>query len=121
MPETVVAFALASALALLVRDEADDQYHFVVGLCEKEMFELAADEAQTFLERWPEHARADHARYRLASALFALDRLEDAAAHYRKLAGRAGFEFQAEAAFRLAECALRAERFDESTAALERV
>ncbi|MFG0316999.1 MAG: tetratricopeptide repeat protein, partial [Planctomycetota bacterium JB042] len=74
-----------------------------------------------FLKRWPDHERSDHARYRLATACFELDRFEDAIPHLRKLMIRAGFEFEAEAAFRLAECELRAKRYDRAISALERV
>lgn len=114
--------ALTAILLLLVpRDEADDQYQFIAGLCDKQMFELATEEAEKFLRRWPDHARSDHARYRLATALFEQDRFEDAVPHFRQLMIRSGFEFEAEAAFRLAECELRGERFDRAVSALERV
>ncbi|MBI4878736.1 MAG: tetratricopeptide repeat protein [Planctomycetes bacterium] len=109
------------ALLLPAPDEADDQYQFIAGLCEKGMYDMAVKEAEAFLKEHRGHAREAHARYRLATALFELERGAEAAPHFRRLLDLADFEFAAEAAFRLGECELRAGRFAEAEAALARV
>lgn len=99
---------LAAAPAAARADEGDEQYQFLAGLCEKGLWDLAAREGRTFLERHPRHARAELARYRLATALFELSRRQEAAAEYERLAARTDFEFAAESAFRLGQCRLEA-------------
>jgi cellulose synthase operon protein C len=89
-------------------DEGDEQYQFLAGLCDKGLWDLAAREGRTFLERFPRHGRSELARYRLATALFELGRRDEAAKEFATLARRAEFEFAAEVAFRLGQCALEA-------------
>lgn len=101
-------------------DDADDQYQFVAGLCEQGHHAMAIREARKFLEEYPRHAKADLARYRLASALFEVDEPDEAAPHYRTLAGREGFEYRAESWLRLGQCELREDRPKEAKVALER-
>ncbi len=103
------------------RDEADDEYQFIVGLCEKGMFELAEKEAAKFVEEHPSHPRKDAAVYRRASALFELGRGGEAAPLFRTLLSRSGFEFVTEAAFRLAQIDLDENRFDDAIAGFDRV
>lgn len=117
----MTALALLLPLLFAPLDEADDQYQVIVGLSNKKMFEMVVDEAQTFLRRHPDHERADHTRYRLGSALFELGRQKEAAPHFRKLLVIAGFEFEAEAAFRLGECELAVERHDQAISSFKRV
>ncbi len=100
--------------------QGDEQYQFLVGLCDKQMYEMAAKEGDKFLHDFPGHPKTDLARYRLASAQFELGKKSDAAANYRKLANVDGFEFAAEAAFRLGQCELEAKDFDAAIAALTR-
>ncbi len=113
-------FAVLSFFAS-AQDAADDQYQYVVGLAEKGLHDRVVKEAESFLAEHPRHAKSDHARYRLAAALFELKREEDALPHLRALAARRGFELESEVLFRLGQCELSAERFDAATGAFERV
>ena len=110
--------AAPAAPASAARDAGDEQYRFLAGLVEKELWDLAVKEGQAFLRAHPGHAKAPLARYRLATALFELERLEEAAPHYRTLAAARGFEYRAEAAFRVGQCDLAAGRLDEAREAL---
>ncbi len=118
MPSSLALLLLAASI---LRDEPGDQYQFIVGLVDKKMHEMVVAEAESFLSKWPRHEKAPLARYRLANALYDLDRFEDAAPHFRRLMIVNGFELEAESAFRLAECELRQDRFDAAKSALERV
>ncbi len=124
MAPTSKVAALCAALVLAVplrADDADDRYRFLAGLVEKGLNELAVDEARGFLEEYPRHPKADLARYRLASALFALGRLDEASPYYGELCSREDFEYRAECLFRSAQCALAADRLDEAHERLEAV
>lgn len=115
----VVAFTQFGHLARA--DEGDDQYAFVVGLCEKKMWDVAAREAGRFLDEFEGHGKTTHVRYRLATALFELDRAHEAIPHLDAVLAQSGFEFESEAAFRLAQCALAANELDRADAAIERL
>jgi TolA-binding protein len=97
----LVVLALPPAL-----DGADEQYAFISGLAEKGMHDRVVKEAESFLEQYPRHPKADSARYRLACALFELHDTNKAASEFEKLSARTGFEFEAEVAFRLGQCRL---------------
>lgn len=99
-------------------DEADERYKFIAGLCEQGHFEMAVEEATRFLEEHPRHAKASLARYRLASALFELDKPDAATPHYRVLSKLASFEYRAEALLRLGQCELLGERYERAREAL---
>src|SRR5262245_35804829 len=103
------SFALVAPASAAVRqDDADEQYRFLAGLADKGMHEQVVREAERFLREHPRHARADHARYRLACALFERSREDQAIEQFRALSRQRGFEFEAEVAFRLGQCALHA-------------
>lgn len=107
------AFLLALLGPLLLsaarpQDAADDQYRFLAGLAEKGLHEQVVREAESFLREHPRHAKADHARYRLACALFELKREDQALEQFKTLASKRGFEFEAEVNFRFGQCALDA-------------
>jgi TolA-binding protein len=112
---------LASPSHARAQDSADDQYQFIAGLCEKQHFDLAVKEARAFLEHFPTHAKADLARYRLASALYELKRFDEARAEYATLSKLGKFEFAAEVAFRLGQCELSLQHAPQAAAAFERV
>jgi len=118
-----MSFATAAFLSLalcVTPDQADDDYQFIVGLCDKKMYELAASEAESFLRKHPRHARADHARYRLATAQFELGQFEQAVPHLQKLLSAPGFEFEAEVAFRLGQSELELKRFERAAESFRR-
>ncbi len=126
----VAATSLALLLALLAPargapargpDEGDDQYQYIVGLLEKGMTDRAVREATEFLRERPDHPRASLARYRLATALYELERFEDAAGHLRALADLRGFDYEAEVCFRLGQCELALDRTGPAERALSRV
>ncbi len=101
--------------------DPEEQYRFLVGLIEKEMFELAAEEGLSFLREHDDHPKAPLARYRLATALFELERFEDARPHYERLSQRGSFEYRGEAWFRLGQCELARGRHKEAERALRSV
>ncbi|MBC8328737.1 MAG: tetratricopeptide repeat protein [Planctomycetes bacterium] len=99
----------------------DEEYQFLVGLSEKGMHDLVVQEATDFLGSYPRHEKASAARYRLALALFELDRLPEAAPHFQRLARSDGFEFRAEAAMRFGQCRLAEGEHGQAAAAFEEV
>ena len=107
--------------AIPVQDQATDQYHYIVGLYDKGLYDLTIKEAEKFLQKYPGHKQASLARYRLASALFELDKKSEAAPHYRALTSKPGFKFEAEASFRLAQCDLAAGKNDLAAKSLTKV
>ena len=112
--------ALVLALPGPLRDEGDDQYHYIVGLAERGLHQRAVREADAFLESFPRHARRDSCRYRLATSLFELDRREEARQHFARLSRLSGFEFAPEVWFRLGQCELERGAFDAASQALQR-
>jgi TolA-binding protein len=116
MPTPVLLFL---ALALPLLDDADERYQFAAGLFDKKLYEMAAKENAAFLKQFPDHPKAPLARYRLGCSLFELKRAAEAEPHFRALAGQEGFEYRAEVALRLGQCALQAGRFDEASSMLE--
>lgn len=117
----VAAHLLGLSLGLSVPalDEGDDRYQFLVGLAEKDLLSQVVREGERFLSDFPRHAKAPLARYRLASALFDLDRLPEAAPHFSSLTKRSGFPFTDEVWFRHGQCQLEAG--ENAVAAFERV
>ncbi|MFN0242920.1 MAG: tetratricopeptide repeat protein [Planctomycetota bacterium] len=114
------ALMLVCLAALPFQDAAEDQYQYIAGLAAKGLHDRVAKEAERFLADHPRHARADLARYRLAGALFELHQNDAAARHLRELEKLRGFEFEAEAAFRLGQCELALERCEPAAQAFER-
>ena len=102
----LLLFVTGLPLRATVKDDGDEQYRFLAGLVEKQMYELAVDEGKKFLREHPDHAKSALARYRLAGALYELGRTEEAAKEYEVLAKDGAFEYRAEALFRSGECAL---------------
>ncbi len=100
---------------------ADDQYHFLVALEEKGLHDTLVREARTFLREHADHPKAALARYRLAGALYELDRPEEARVEYAALSKLAGFEFAGEVDLRLGQCELARESLDGARVAFERV
>ncbi|MCY3003355.1 MAG: tetratricopeptide repeat protein [Planctomycetota bacterium] len=115
---------LATLLAAPARAQGegpDERYGFLVGLCEEREWELAAREARAFLEAFPQHAKSELARYRLATALFELGQRDGARDLYAELERNERFEFRAECAFRRGQCELALGRAPQAASAFERV
>ncbi len=116
-----LAAALLLPLAGLVPDDADDLVQYIDGLYDRGLHDMVAREAEDFLDDHPKHGERDRVRYRLASSLFELGRPRDALPHYRRLAQQNDFDYQAESALRLGQCALETDDLDEARGALELV
>lgn len=110
-----------SLLSAAPQQDAEDRYYFVVGLYEKGLYEMVVDEAKEFLRRYPNHKRADLARYRLASALFEIGRKPESLPYFRQLVQIENFEFEAESYFRMGQAELDSGRLPEATQAFGRV
>jgi TolA-binding protein len=119
----LLAFASTARSARVGRqgESADERYSFLVGLCDEKEWSLAAREARAFLEEFPRHAKADLARYRLATALFESGERQAARDVYAQLERRENFEFRAEVSFRLGQCELGLGRHAQAASAFERV
>jgi len=117
-PPAILSPALSVFAGL---DTADEKYQFIAGLSEKGLHEMVVREASAFLAEYSEHQKATLARYRLATALFDLERGAEAREEFALLARVRGFEFRDEVDFRLGQCELEREAFDEAARALERV
>ncbi len=111
-PRMLPGSALGTPLNPVTRrsDSADEAAEYIAGLYEGELFEMVVKEAQSFLSEHAKHQARPLVRYRLASALFELERSKEAIPHYQRLAGQAGFEYRAEAQLRLGQCELLNER-----------
>jgi len=114
----VLALALPAAAQ---SSSPDEQYRFLVGLADKGLHELAVQEARAFLRAFPQHARAPLARYRLANALWELEQRDEAAGEYERCAREKGFEYRAEALFRVGEAARARGERPKARAAFEAV
>ena len=118
----IALFTASLALpASALQEGADEQYQYVAGLCERGLHDVAVREAEAFLRKWPRHEKADLARYRLASSLFELGRLDQASEQYVALARVRSFEYAAEVQFRLGQCLLDAGRPADAVRAFEQV
>ncbi len=100
-------------------DEADDLVQYIDGLHERGLHDMVAREADDFLDEHPRHAQVNRVRYRLGNALFELGRQDDALPHFRRLAQSGGFDYRAECALRLGQCALELDDLDEAAQAFE--
>ena len=117
MPRSLLSNRIAGSVLLAVllvgparalQESPQEQSQYIAGLCERGLFDVAAEEAETFLRNHPRHAQANLVRYRFASALFELERFAPAQAQYRKLSRIEDFEFAPEVSFRLGQCQLQA-------------
>ncbi|MFT7465591.1 MAG: tetratricopeptide (TPR) repeat protein, partial [Pseudohongiellaceae bacterium] len=102
-------------------DKADDQARYIDGLSDRGLHELIVDEAQSFLADYSSHERANLVRYRLGTALFELDRKNDARSYFATLARVGSFRFRAEACLRLGQCELDGGRNEQAAVALATV
>lgn len=98
--------ALLLSSALDPTDAADDKAAYVEGLADRGLHSLVVSAAEEFLDEYAEHQRSPTVRYRLADALFELDRNVDALTHWRLLADVSDFPWQAESQLRLGQTEL---------------
>ncbi len=111
---------LSGGLHAAPQQDAAEQYRFIAGLYSEGHWDMTVREAKSFLEEYPDHAKAHLARYRLAGALFELDRKPEAAAQFRPLAKRTRFEFYAECNLRLGQCELQTGNTEAAKSALQK-
>jgi len=87
-------------------DPATEALSSANGLFNRGLYELAADEYRTFLEKFPEHAKADQARYALGLCLYHSERFREAAEPFEPLASNEDFAHAAEVHCLLGQCRL---------------
>ena len=87
-------------------DGAEEDYRYLSGLVERELWDLAVKAGQEFLRQHTGDERETLARYHLAGALFALQQHAEALPHWKRLARISDFAYRLEAEFRAGECAL---------------
>lgn len=92
--------------APVVQDEGDEEANFIAGIAKRGLHEMVVRESRRFLQKRPGHKRASTVRYRLADALYEMDRKAEALSEYKELDKVAGFEQAAEVKFRLGQCSL---------------
>lgn len=104
-----------------IPDQGDDDYRVLAGLVERELWDLAVRDGEAFLRKHGAHPKRDLARYRLATALFELERTREAVPHFQDLAARQGFAYRNECRFRLGQCLLAEDRPGEARPVLRQV
>jgi TolA-binding protein len=109
-----VAVVVITLTAIPVRaGEADDQYAVAAGHYTRRQWTPAAEEFQTFLDKYPAHKNAPSSVFFLAEALLQLDRLDEAHPRFREYVRRAPKgQFARAALFRAGETAYLTKRFD---------
>ncbi|MGH7137809.1 MAG: tetratricopeptide repeat protein, partial [Pirellulales bacterium] len=118
VPVLAVSLALPSAV---LAGPAEDQYAVAAGHYKQKRWKFAADEFQSFLADYPEHASATKARFYLGEALIQLHRYDEAAEKFRSFLEQAPQDSLAKKArFRTGEALYFARRFDQAKTELER-
>jgi len=126
VPVVAVAVAAVGAPTFIVgvaapADDADELVQYIDGLADRGLHDMVVREAESFLADHATHTEADRVRYRLATALFESGRTAEAAPQFRTLLGRQQFAYRAEAALRLGQCEMAAERWEPASEALQQV
>jgi TolA-binding protein len=107
-------------------DEGDDGaalrlYYTGNGLLNRGLYDLAAEEYRRFLEQFPEHEKANVARYGLGVSLYRLDDYDGAIRELTTLRGRPNFRYVAEVHMILGRSELALERHAEAAASFRLV
>ncbi|MCO6457168.1 MAG: tetratricopeptide repeat protein [Pirellulaceae bacterium] len=101
----IVSAATVSAIPALAAP-ADDQFAVAAGHYRHQRWQLAVDEFQVFLDRFPAHPRAETVRFFRAESLVQLGRYQDAAGELTALIQNSPrHEYARQARFRLGELA----------------
>ena len=102
----LTALLLAALVTESLADSAEDQFAVAAAHYEETRWQLAVDEFESFLARYPGHAVAPQAMFHMGEAFVQLGRFESAAGHFRKyLDSESNGSFAADALFRLGETA----------------
>ncbi len=118
-PLVILAALLAAHSAKA--DEADDQYAVAAGHYAQQRWKFAAEEFQTFLAKYPSHAKYPTALFYLGEALVQLGRYDEAQQRFQEYLKRdAAGEFARPALFRAGESAYFAGKRAEAKSALGR-
>ena len=120
-PAVSPSLSTSSTPAAAPADSGDEESAFIAGLAKRGLSDMVVREAHKFLERRPKHRRAPAVRYRLADALYELERKEDALSEYSKLESVKDFEQAAEVTFRVGQCSLDLGQNERAAKAFARV
>jgi TolA-binding protein len=118
----VLTASLAALLAVSAAraDEADDLFDVAAGNYDRGQWKFAVQEFQTYLERYPQHAKASRAVFFLAEALLQQGRIDEAAGRFREYLKRdPGGPLARQAMFRAGEAEYLAGRTDQAKPQLE--
>jgi TolA-binding protein len=114
-----VGFGLAFTPALRA-DEAEDDYTVAAVQYQRKQWNFAAEGFQAFLKKYPDHARANQARFFLAETLTQLGRGDEAAARFKEYLDRDGNgQYARPALFRSGESAYLAGKNEQAKPLLE--
>lgn len=116
----VAAIAVLLLLATgpaLAQTSAEDAsalraYFSANGMLNRGLYDLAVTEYRGFLDRYPDHEKADVARYGLGVSLFRLDRAREAIEALTPLGGRRDFVYAAEVSTILGQCQLTLQQYE---------
>ncbi len=121
-PARILLLALLTPLlvnSLGLANEADDQYAVAAGLYARRQWKLAADEFQTFVEKYPSHTKHVESLFFLGETLQQLEKYDQAIARFREYLQREPEgSFAGSARFRSAECLYFLRQFDRAKADL---
>jgi TolA-binding protein len=101
-------------------DEADDAYAVPAVQYQRRQFKYAVEGFESYLNQYPDHVKANTARFQLAESLVELGRLDDAAARYDEYLQRAADGSYARSSlFRLGEMRYLTGKSDQAKPLLE--
>jgi len=80
----VLLTAAGTSTGRLLAEEVDDQYAVAAGLYARQQWQLAAEEFEAFLEKFPDHGQAAAATYYLGEAYLQQGQLEAAGNRFRQ-------------------------------------
>jgi TolA-binding protein len=116
----LVGAMLAISAGGTLAGPAEDQYAVAAGHYKQKRWKFAAEEFQTFLTDFPQHANAAKARFYLGESLLQLRRFDEAAETFRTFAEQAPQDGLAKKArFRAAEAEYLGGHFDRAKSELE--
>jgi TolA-binding protein len=117
----MVSVLLFGFTTSLFAGAADDQYAVAARHYSRARWELAVDEFTTFLDQYPDHARAGDVTFFLAESLVQLGRFDEARARFASYnTGHPGGRYARRARFRVGEAAYLAGNFNEARRDLQR-
>ncbi|GDX90414.1 hypothetical protein LBMAG46_04190 [Planctomycetia bacterium] len=102
--------------AVVLADQADDDFNLGVGLYRTQRYETAAGAFDQFLKKYPEHPRANFARLYLGLSLNSIERYSEARPRFAEfLKTETAGPNVAEARYRLGECSFYLRDYEAAT------